>query len=130
MTPQPHEITSGEVRLASESIEAIARRVADLLRPPPEDPHPRRLWTAAEVSRRWGVERSWVYANADRLGARRLGAGTRPRLRFDPAEVAERLGTPNPDGSRGPARRPIAVDTRGSRSIPPFGERELSWSRN
>jgi hypothetical protein len=49
------------------------------------------LISAAEVAELWGVERDWVYEHADRLGARRLGAGKRPRLRFDPDEVAERI---------------------------------------
>jgi hypothetical protein len=95
----------GEVRLAPESVEAVAHRLAELLaaRPGPSAPR-RQLITAAEVSEWWGVERSWVYAHADDLGARRLGAGRRPRLRFDPDEVAERLGDTDPasDGRRSP----------------------------
>lgn len=89
-----------ELRLASESIEALATRLAELLvvAPPPErrSALPRRLLTAAEVSEWWGVARRWVYNHADQLGARRLGSGRRPRLRFDPDEVAERLGAPAP----------------------------------
>jgi hypothetical protein len=96
----------GEVRLAPESVEAIARRLAELLAGRSERPAQRRLLTAAEVSEWWGVERSWVYAHADDLGARRLGAGQRPRLRFDPDEVADRLGNAHPttasDGRRSP----------------------------
>lgn len=53
---------------------------------------PKRLISAAQVAETWGVERPWVYAHAKQLGARRLGAGKRPRLRFDPDEVAERIG--------------------------------------
>lgn len=94
----------GEVRLAPESVEAVARRLAELLADRAGPSAPRRLLTAAEVSEWWGVERSWVYAHADELGARRLGAGQRPRLRFDPDEVAERLraGDPSPDDRRSP----------------------------
>jgi hypothetical protein len=33
----------------------------------------------------------WVYANAERLGGRRLGDGPRPRWRFYLSEVEERL---------------------------------------
>jgi hypothetical protein len=90
VTPPPQATPEQELRLAPESVEEIARRVAQLLT---QEAGPQRLLTAAEVSQWWGVERSWVYANADRLGARRLGAGQRPRLRFDPQEVAERLGS-------------------------------------
>lgn len=82
---------AGEVRLDVESIEALAQRLAELIAPREEAPG-RRLITAEEVARHWGVGRRWVYDHADELGAHRLGAGPRPRLRFDPDEVAERLG--------------------------------------
>ncbi|MFT3863991.1 MAG: hypothetical protein QM729_06940 [Solirubrobacterales bacterium] len=95
-----------EVRLAPESIEALAAALADALggegcgegwarSAEAEEPQ---MISAEEVSRRWGVGRRWVYDHAERLGARRLGEGSRPRLRFDPAEVAERLGAPRPKG--------------------------------
>lgn len=102
-----------ELRLAPESIEALACRLADLLsteRAPEQPSPPRRLLSAAEVARWWGVERSWVYSHAEQLGARRLGAGQRPRLRFDPDEVAEALG------GLGSASRP-GCDRRGSPPI-------------
>ena len=104
-------LDTGEVRLAPESVEALARRLAELLAPS-QPAGPRRLLTAAEVSEWWGVERSWVYAHADDLGARRLGAGPRPRLRFDPDDVAERLGEALPiDGRRSPQ---MPADSRNS----------------
>jgi hypothetical protein len=37
------------------------------------------------------VTRDYVYAHAAELGARRLGGGKRPRLRFDLAELDRRL---------------------------------------
>jgi hypothetical protein len=44
-------------------------------------------------SRAWlGVERSYVHAHADELGAPCLGSGPRERLRFDVEEVARRRG--------------------------------------
>lgn len=98
----------GELRLAPESIEELACRLAELLRPEEVQPAPpRRLLTAAEVSEWWRVERRWVYEHADQLGARRLGNGSRPRLRFDPDEVAESLGVPAP---RGDVRRLRPID--------------------
>jgi hypothetical protein len=89
---KPVSARAREVRLAPESIEALALRLSELLGPP-EEPVPavegeRRMLTAAEVSRLWGVSRRWVYENARALGVRRLGDGPRPRLRFDPEEVA------------------------------------------
>lgn len=50
-----------------------------------------RLLTAAEVARRFSVERSWVYAHARELGVVKIGRGSRPRLRFDPAVIAQCL---------------------------------------
>lgn len=97
---------AGEVHLDPESVEAIARRLADLLGGAAEAERPRKqLLSAEEVSRWWGVSRRWVYDHAERLGARRLGTGSRPRLRFDPDDVAEQLGEPwgRPDAQRLPA---------------------------
>lgn len=99
--PEPWRV--GEVRLDPESIEALARRLAELIRPVQEETVPKRrerLITAEAVSEWWGVGRRWVYDHADYLGARRLGAGKRPRLRFDPQEVADRLGPPDQTGGR------------------------------
>ena len=107
MTNPRDLLDAGEVRLAPESVEALARRLSELLAPS-QPAGPGQLLTAAEVSEWWGVERSWVYAHADHLGARRLGAGPRPRLRFDPDDVAERLGhaTPSADRRRAPSMHP------------------------
>lgn len=67
----------------------IARHVAELLRAPADQDG---AWIdAAEVARRHAVSRGWVYAHAQQLGAVRLGTGDRPRLRFDPAVVRQRL---------------------------------------
>ena len=100
----------GELRLDPESIEALACRLAELLSPR-ETPRPRaQLITAEEVAQWWGIGRRWVYDHADDLGARRLGGGRRPRLRFDPDEVAERLGEPG-------VRDEDGDDERGSAAI-------------
>jgi hypothetical protein len=92
------------MRLAPESVEALAARIAELLGAADScsaEGGPKRMLTAAQVAERWGVARRWVYDHAEALGARRLGGGPRPRLRFDPEEVAERLGAPAPRPSRG-----------------------------
>lgn len=71
---------SDAVMLSPESVEAVARRVVELLR----DSQPStRFVSAAELARVLGVDRSFVYEHADELGARRLGLGRKPRLRFD-----------------------------------------------
>ena len=49
------------------------------------------LVDAATVAEYLGVDRGWCYEHAAELGARRLGAGPRARLRFSLEEVDERL---------------------------------------
>jgi hypothetical protein len=70
-----------------EEIEAIADLVAEALKAEGgaagqrgEQPV---LVDAATMARILGVSRATVYANADELGAIRLGSGRRARLRFD-----------------------------------------------
>ena len=71
-------------------VDAGARRVVELLREESaasrEGP---RLLTVAAVSEEFGVSADWLYANARRLGAIRLGSGPRARLRFDRATIAD-----------------------------------------
>jgi hypothetical protein len=71
--------------LDAATIRAIEREVARLTGPGGG------LMTASEVAVAFHVTRGWVYAHADELGAIRLGDGPRPRLRFDPAVVTQRL---------------------------------------
>lgn len=101
-----HSPRPTEVRLSEETVEALARRISELVNVDPPEPPVRRLITAAEVARWCGVDRSWVYAHADELGAIRLGDGERPRLRFDSSQVGDRidaLGVPaHPPGLRSP----------------------------
>lgn len=95
------------VALDTDSIEAVARRVAELLR---GESVAGELIDAAEVAHRFNVSRSWVYEHATQLGAITLGNGDKPRLRFDPATVYEQLAArPAPvTAPRGSARRPRA----------------------
>jgi hypothetical protein len=97
------------LRLDPESVEALARRLAELLAPREPTPARVQLLTAEEVARWWGIGRRWVYDHAEELGARRLGGGRRPRLRFDPDEVAERLGEPG-GGGDGRRSEPMRAD--------------------
>jgi hypothetical protein len=99
------------VTLDRDDIEALAVRVAELL----EQRGARRptggLVDAAELARRLGTDRSWVYSHAAELGAIRLGSGPKARLRFDPevAVLQARLGDqddePKPKGKSGQRRR-------------------------
>jgi hypothetical protein len=91
--------------LDPEDIESIAARVAELLREQTPSTASR-LADAAEVARELGVDRDWVYAHAEELGATRLG-GARGRLRFDLVRIRRDLACPDDAGSRpATARRP------------------------
>lgn len=81
---------SASFRLHAADVEAIAVRVAELLRG--GEIRSTGLVDAATLAKRLGVSRSWVYEHAVELGAKRLGGGAKPRLRFDVAE-AERLAS-------------------------------------
>ena len=90
--PELRDEAASESVLDHSSIEAIAREVAQLLGR--DDPlGAQGLLTARQVAARFNVERSWVYAHADELGVIRLGQGPRPRMRFDPAVLAQHLLT-------------------------------------
>ena len=95
----------------------IADRLAERLRGEP--PAAARLLTAAEVAALLGTSRDWVYANRQRLGAVPLGAGKRPRLRFDPAVVALESDRRTSGGAgRGSVAddRPMGAGVRGRRA--------------
>jgi hypothetical protein len=94
------------IRLDPQTTEAIARRVVELLEK--HGLQNRELVDAAELARRLGIERSWVYSHAIELGAVKLGGGAKPRLRFDPevaARVLRRVG-------EGPAADPPARSSK------------------
>lgn len=99
------------VRLDPDSIEGLARRISELLRvdePEPERSSRGETISAKEVAEWWKVSRRWVYDHAEELGVRRLGTGPKPLLRFDPDDVAERLGSPSverPDAQRSSGMR-------------------------
>ena len=87
-------------------VEAIARRVVELLGGSPQRPGAR-LVDAATVADSLGVEPDWVYDHAEQLGAIRLG-GPKGRLRFDLRAIEEQLadGGPHRIHGRRPASRP------------------------
>jgi len=81
-------MASKRIALDAATVEAIARLVVELLER--RGLQRRELVDAAELARRFGIERSWVYSHAIELGAVKLGDGPKPRLRFDP-EIAARV---------------------------------------
>jgi hypothetical protein len=109
-----------KIKLAPEVIDAIARRVVELL--PRGVVAPVELVDAAELARRLGVERTWVYTHAIQLGAIRLGKGRRPRLRFDPQVAIDRIKASARQGAdhepRRRPRRPRPADGERPRLLP------------
>jgi hypothetical protein len=85
------------VRLHPDAEARIAQRVAVMVirylsrTQQPAAPKRQEYLTASEVSKTYRVHRGWVYEHAQELGAIRIGDGERPRLRFDPEQVARRL---------------------------------------
>jgi hypothetical protein len=88
--------------LGPDDIEAIASRLAELLRE--QMAPPSRLADAAEVARELGVDRDWVYAHARELGGTRLG-GERGRLRFDLTRIRRDVACPSASERRFATRR-------------------------
>lgn len=82
--------------------------------------------TAAQVADWWRLDRSWVYDHADQLGVIKLGTGSRPRLRFDPDQVADALGLPAPDET-GPVSESTAIPRGRTPSVP--NRRNQSYGR-
>jgi hypothetical protein len=105
------------------SIEAIARRVAELLTKGGGG----QLVSAGEIAEQLGVERSWVYANARLLGAIRLSEGPRAQLRFDVDRAVRALRERGAaDLSKRSRRRP----PRRRRAVLPDGVELLEGRRN
>jgi hypothetical protein len=118
--------------LDADDIEAIATRVAELLRDEAPASSPR-LADAAQVARELGVDREWVYAHARDLGATRLG-GDRGRWRFDLARIRRDLACPaastsRPSGRRRP-RRQQPKRRRGDVELIPYSEVRSSRQAN
>lgn len=79
-----------------------------------------RVLDAAELAEYLGVSRDVVYANADRLGAIRLGDGERPRLRFIlDAEVVRSWRAAPPPAEPEPVVAPPARGRRPGRANAP-----------
>jgi hypothetical protein len=72
---------------------------------------------AAGVAERYGLSREYVYRNATRLGAWKVGDGPRPRWRFDAAEVEAALRGPAPQPRRASSRN-RGAQTSSTRLLP------------
>lgn len=103
-------------RLADALADRIATRLVDRLTPPASSAP--RLVDAAELAEVLGVKRNTVYRLADELGAVRLGAGARARMRFD-VETA-RAAIARSSGGRSEAS---IVNGDGGSEMPPAPSR-------
>jgi hypothetical protein len=127
-------MASKRIAFDAPTIEAIARRVVEILER--RGAEQRDLVDAAELARRFGIERSWVYSHAIELGAVKLGKGPKPRLRFDPqiaARVLRRVGgdaaadpparsgkrAGQPSGNGGSGAQLLPIRGRGENEPPP-----------
>jgi hypothetical protein len=92
-----HVLTAGDVEAIAE---AIASRLAELLSTAPPT---FALVDARQLARDLGVSLPYVYSHATELGAMRLGAGPKARIRFDLARARQALE--GRAGQRGGRRR-------------------------
>jgi hypothetical protein len=104
------------VALDDASIRAIADGVADALRVAPEIVAPP-LMDVSALASYLGVEMGWVYAHAHELGALHLGTGAKPRLRFDLAEVRQRLAARSASESSTHEKSPASSRKRSGRRL-------------
>jgi hypothetical protein len=92
-------------KLAPVQIEQIAQRVVALLDEAGRLADTPRYVDAATLAAELDVERDWVYAHAEELGALRLG-GPRGRLRFDRIWARQKLKSPKDSDGPAVGRRP------------------------
>src|SRR3954462_12732778 len=111
---------AGQSGLDLTLVDLIAERVLQLLGDRNGDEI--QLLTVAQVARRFQVHPSWVYANARRLGALRLGTGPKAPLRFDPRRVA--LAVEDPPLSGGPPGEPTPSRETASSASGPAARRK------
>lgn len=97
-----------DTALDAASVEAVARRVVELIRTEGHSPSGRRLVDAATLAAELGVERSWVYTHRAELGAIQLGSGSKPRLRFDVETAQVLLASSTNKESKAP-QMPVAA---------------------
>jgi hypothetical protein len=114
-TQPPHDSpTPSGPALDAASVEAVARRVVELLRTESRSSRERRLVDAATLAAELNVERSWVYAHRAELGAIQLGSGSKPRLRFDVDIARELLASSTSKESQAP-QTPVAAGSSSRR---------------
>lgn len=103
-------------QVAERAAAKLAERIGEL---PAREPS---LIDVAEVARRFGVSRDYVYEHSDELGALRLGSGRNPRLRFDPSKVEQALTAKRSEVEPEPPRRRPRRRSRRAELLPIGGD--------
>jgi hypothetical protein len=107
-------VTERRLEVDERFIEAIATRVVGLLEERSLSSAASASWlTAEQVARLLGVERDFVYQHAVKLGARKLGDGSRSRLRFRLEDIEAAI----PARRAGGRRRPEPARLRRNRGV-------------
>ena len=113
------------MRLHPDNVEALARRVAELLGGTPAPRPVARLVDAQTLADLLSVSRATVYGHAVELGGRQLGSGGRSRWRFD-AQIALAAWSARGASERSPAElRALA----GYKALGPSIEKAARLSR-
>ncbi len=110
-----HPERHASATLDAASVEAVARRVVELMRGEgASSSSSRGLVDAATLAAELGVTRSWIYEHRDELGAVQLGTGAKPRLRFDVQRAREALigGSQRPPAGLPGSTRPQSPPVR------------------
>jgi hypothetical protein len=94
-------------------VDAIAARVLCLLDSRRETSSP--LIDASSLGALLSVSRSTVYEHAAELGALEVGAGAKPRLRFDPQVALEAWSRRSRSSESQPSRSPVSMGVRARR---------------
>jgi hypothetical protein len=97
-----------ELSLPDDRLEALADLIAERLAARAAG----ELITPAELARRLGRSRDWIYDHAEQLGGIRIGNGDRPRVFFPWPLALE------PGGKRQRRKPPIVASTRPRRRKP------------
>lgn len=123
-------MTSSFIRLEDDQLERLADLVAqrvDISATRARGP----LVDAKELARLLGMSRAAVYEHARELGAIRIGAGKKGRLRFDPEVSIRNASTAQSPAPAAPAQAPRARSRAPKRQIAqarhPFLEPKAVW---
>jgi len=119
-----HDLPTRETHIDLHVVEATAKRVFELLGdelaerdrgPVLEDAH--------QTAERFSLSKRWVYEHAKELGVIRVGEGDRPRLRFDPHIVRQRIADLAQPHQPTSAQSPAHGGSRRSASLLPVVRR-------